>query len=152
MIRLFKYKGFFSKFYFFSQGDFAALRENIKHVREEAVAKETLANQKIQELEMKLTRDIREAVPTTTRDEGEFTPSQTKSRPTKTKTEKVAHLLEEVKTKVESGTRFKARLDLAILASSRQKEVSGTKEHCGTKNRRIQTESCSRRGTEIIYR
>lgn len=53
------------------------LKDDIKHIREEAVMKESLAKKKIGELDAKMNRHIREAVPPTTGDESEFTPSAT---------------------------------------------------------------------------
>lgn len=95
------------------------LKDDIKRVREEAVAKESLANQKIQGLETKLTRGIREAVPTTSRDEAEFTPQKS----TETESQKIARLLEEIKKKVESGTKFRAKLNLPGLLHLERKKL-----------------------------
>lgn len=60
------------------------VKTDLKHVREEAVMKESLANKKIGDLDAKMSRHIREAVPTTTRDVVEFNPSKTAPRPAET--------------------------------------------------------------------
>lgn len=88
--------------------EFAELKKDIKHIREEAVAKESLANQKLQGLETKISRQIREAgtIPTT-RDESEF-----KVKPAKIETpaQKVARVLEELRGKLEKAEKTKKKL------------------------------------------
>lgn len=96
---------------------FEELKTDIKRIREEAVAKESLANQKLQGLETKISRQIREAgnIPTS-RDEGEFkveptkiAPAKTEPAKTETPAEQVTRVLEELKGKLEKAEAIKTK-------------------------------------------
>lgn len=97
---------------------FEELKADIKKIREEAVLKESLANQKIQGLETKLTRQIREAEPgTTTRDEGEFQIPK-KTPVAETYKEKIARLLKELKDIIGKATKTKGDLTFKSLITT----------------------------------
>lgn len=96
------------------------IREDIKRVREEAILKETLANRKLEGIETKFSRQIREATIPTTRDADEFTGS---NKPPETASAKIVRLLGELKAKIESGKRFKAGLSLKDLLGFKRAEL-----------------------------
>lgn len=107
-------------------GEFEILKQDIKHVREEAVAKEVLANEKIQGLETKLTRQIREADPqstgSTTRDESEFT-APPKKQTEESYQDKIRRQLNELKNIVEKARKAKNDLTFKTLIKTNKEAL-----------------------------